>query len=596
MPSLGEIRRDLVIAVALVLVYVAVWGFEYSTDLLGRSPVLDAQENLGWVESIREQQLPAEPLYRALLYPSLLSLLPFSVTSLPQVALVFGLGCHVLSAFLVYRLARHVWKSQPAGWGGALVYAVYPVALYFSVQVLDVTFATTLFLAALVCLLCPKKPSAAWQLLGGICIGLAVLARPNFLLVALVLPIVAMILSQARGRLSWTAPFYVGLPICLLLLGQGLISQRISGDFRILPWQGSYNLYAANKTGANGRYFVQQFSFEKLPVGVNPTRKESEVLYQQAVGEDASLEIDAMSAHWRAALCDDVLDNPFRWLGLMGRKVIYLFNDWEQYNNLSYAYQKERFSLLRYNPLGWGVLVLIACLALVYGSGKCDCWGLAMLGLIGLTYAAGVLLFFVSARFRLPLAPLLCVAAAGVVYLRPLIEPKRVLLTVGLLLPLGLLVYGNWFGARDRGTFIQDQALLAISASHQADDDQALKFSGLVLEQQAQRQDMRRIEVTSYFNLWLETAGVEDRAELWRELGHSLSMLSDHDAATYFVAGIYDWRNGTEEAGIAFWRAGITEYPAESSNSAAALLAVGESAPVQPRRLVQQVRALIAVE
>jgi|GEM_PF-5436443 len=51
-------------------------------------------------------------------------------------------------------------------------------------------------------------------------------------------------------------------------------------------------------------------------------------------------------------------EDPAIWLGLMGRKVAYLFNDWEQYNNLSYGYQKARFTFLRFNPLGWGCLLL----------------------------------------------------------------------------------------------------------------------------------------------------------------------------------------------------------------------------------------------
>ena len=42
----------------------------------------------------------------------------------------------------------------------------------------------------------------------------------------------------------------------LLVLGAfGAFNYVIAGDFRVTPWQGAYNLWAANRPGAHGRYF-----------------------------------------------------------------------------------------------------------------------------------------------------------------------------------------------------------------------------------------------------------------------------------------------------------------------------------------------------
>jgi len=111
---------------------------------------------------------------------------------------------------------------------------------------------------------------------------------------------------------------------------------------------------------------------------------------------------------------DEIWEDPSRWLGLMGRKVAYLFNDWEQYNNLSYGYQKARFTFLRFNPLGWGCLLLGAFGGLWMGWPRMERSRAGAVALLLLAYAAGLLLFFVSARFRLPLAPLLCVFCGGI--------------------------------------------------------------------------------------------------------------------------------------------------------------------------------------
>lgn len=593
MPSLGNSRSVLLVFACVALAYISFWGLEFSADLLGRSPVLDARENLGWVERIRAGQLPQEPLYRALLYPLMLAILPLALDALPSAAILIGLGCHLLSVWLVHRLALWIWKSPAAAWLSALLYAVYPVALYFAVQVLDVTFATTFLLAALVCWFRPSTRVLVWRGLAGFFLGCAVLARPNFLLVALAMPIIGLLFSRRDDVRSWSAALAVSVPLILLLLGQGLINMKLGGEFRMLPWQGGYNLYAANKSGANGKYFVQSLSFEQLPAGVNPTRVESEVLYRQAKGPNADLDIDAMAAYWKQELYADGMGDPLRWVGLMGRKLVYLFNDWEQYNNLSYGYQKQRFDALRFNPLGWGVLLLLASCALMLAWQRADRRGLVVLGLVGLSYALGVLLFFVSARFRLPLAPLLCVLAGGMVYWQQSYRPRRAAIIAGSLLVLAGVVFGNWFGARDQSTFIQDHALLAIAASEQADDLSALEFSGMVLHAQPQRQDMRRIQVTSHFNLWLEALDASTRASHFSQMNDALGGLEQQDAATLFITGVSAWRLDRETDAVDAWRQALAEYPSQAANCAAALLAVGEAAPAQPQALIQQIDGLL---
>jgi hypothetical protein len=45
-------------------------------------------------------------------------------------------------------------------------------------------------------------------------------------------------------------------------------------------------------------------------------------------------------------------------LGQLGRKVYALLNDWEQYNNKTYAFHQARSPWLRWNPLSWGVLLV----------------------------------------------------------------------------------------------------------------------------------------------------------------------------------------------------------------------------------------------
>ena len=99
-----------------------------------------------------------------------------------------------------------------------------------------------------------------------------------------------------------------------------------------------------------------------------------------------------MNHYWRQQLVQDIAGDPLRWFGLMGRKVFYLLNDWEQYNNLTYAYHKERFAFLQYNPLGWGLLLIGAASCCWFFRASLDGRLLLSMGGVFALYAAGVLL------------------------------------------------------------------------------------------------------------------------------------------------------------------------------------------------------------
>lgn len=619
---------------AAAVVYVLLFGVTFLADPLGKVPVLDARENIAWAQKIRDSHLPAEPIYRALLYPLLLSKLP--ATSLPVAATIFGLFLHLCSAILTGLIALRLWRLSSAAWVSGFLFAVYPIALYFSGQVLDITLSITLFLGGVYSLLnctsvtcdgrqsqCADRlrasqvtPLRCWALalFAGILGGLAVLARPNFLPAVFcfpLLPVLARALEKrvlrnekiigrtsppragTRGRVSASlvASLCVALGLAWMLAAQGYINFQLSGQFRLLPWQGAYNLYAANREGANGKYYMQRVSFDEVSAGANTTRMESEQLYRQAVGEDAPLTIDAMNQYWRAQLIESITADPALWLGLMGRKVLYVFNDWEQYNNLSYAYHKARWSALRWNPLGWGVLLLVACVGLFIGYRQADRSALYGIALLGLAYTAGLLLFFVSARFRLPLVPLLCIAAGGCALRHQQILSlplKRVLLCLipGIL----LLSFGNWFQAKDRATFIQDELLLAKASSQAGDDLQALNLARAVLARDPGRAEAQGLELTSLFNLWLVTR----QPAYWFDLESSLSSIDCSDAAVTFIRGVYHWRGFRPDEAIALWQSAVTDYGQQAQSSLDALQAIG-LLPDDPGRsaTVEKIRGIL---
>lgn len=568
----------------LVALYCAGFGLSFSMDYLGRVPVLDARENLALANGIADGVWPEGPIYRAMVFPWLLSWIHGAVWVWP----FWGVCLHFLNAILCGCIAAKLWMRQKAGWLSGLAYCLYPTALYFSVQLLDITLGISFFLSAVTLIFYARGRS--WILvLAALIAGLSVCIRPNFLPAILVLPLVASLIVKGGRYQRLRFGCLAFLSLGLVLLVQGVLNFRHFGNFRILPWQGTYNLYAANTGEANGRYYKQSVHFGSVPAGMNTTRMESEYLYQAQTGS-AEFEVDLMGNYWRGQLVDSILAEPRQWLQLMGRKVFYLLNDWEQYNNLSYEYQKQRFWQLRWNPVGWGVLFLGALAAAVLSMKRADRGLLISVFLIAGFYAGGVLLFFVSARFRLPLGALLCVLFGGLAIVRwRHLGLRQSLLLLLCLFGGGVLTYSNWFDAHDRDTFVQDTVLLANAALHLGDDLSALSFL-----EEGSRYDSDHLLVTKMsvlvrYNLFVDAEADFNRR--WAELLVALQQHDGADALVRFIRGLALWYDEDQSGAVGIWNQAVEAYGDAAALSLLALSyssqSVGESPSLEYLEMVK---------
>ena len=559
-------------------------------DLLVISPVLDSRENLNWALRIARGDLPNEPFYRALGYPLFLSFFSFADWALPQIAALLGMSLHLLNAWMTSKISRKLWESERAAWLAGFLYACYPVAMYFSMQMFDITLGISCFLMGFNLILSTgsthKKFSWRYGLGGGLLLGVSVLVRPNFLpavLLAPLYPCFAKKMAGAPGRHGVRVSGSIMLGIVWMLAVQGALNFKISGQLRIMPWQGAYNLYAANQPGANGKYFVQTISFDEIPEGENPTRMESEYLYQQIHGVDAPLDIDEMGAYWRTRLVEEIKDNPGSWVRLMGRKVLYVFNHYEQYNNLSYEYQRQRFFLLRWNPLGWGVVLLASVLAVLLAFPKMHQPTFRFLVLLMSAYAAGLLLFFVSARFRLPLTPLLCAMAGGLAEVRlsdrTTLSKRYLMGTFLVFCLLAGLIFGNWADARNPRSFIQDEYLLASAALRIGEDHAAIRYAADAVKRDENDPEIdraRHIAISAHYNIAVFELGADDprSRDHWIAIETELSKIHSPNHGSKFIEGVIAWRQENHFHAVEIWKDAVTQFGDRAGRSAKALQVV----------------------
>jgi hypothetical protein len=105
-------------------------------------------------------------------------------------------------------------------------------------------------------------------------------------------------------------------------------------------------------------------------------------------------------------------NNPAAYLSLLVRKFYMFWNGVEAQNNLSIYFAGDFVPILRWLPLGWG---LLAPLAIVGWATSRRGEHPLLLDLYWMAYLLGCLLFFASSEYRLPIAPVLMLYGARLI-------------------------------------------------------------------------------------------------------------------------------------------------------------------------------------
>ena len=569
-------RRHVQLCLAILAglsVYVLSYLLWFVGSPLGRYPLLDSAENLSLARQIAEGTLPPIPFFRAMLYPATLSIfLRIGVTadSLPVVAGLFGCLCHLVSTFFVYRIARRGWASPRAGLWAAVLFGFNPVAVYFAAEPLDTTFGLCLFLAGLN-LLHSRWPAlrkanslgagdAKRLVLDLAAVGalwaLAMLARPHYAIVLAGVPFLLAACLWRTPRLLLPGAGALVLAAGFLLCLAGFWQQHVTGEFRIMPTQGAYSLWAGNRPGANGRYFEQKIH---LPAGDtiegdNPARIESQVLYQRETGTTGPVNAQAEMQYWRQKTLDSIKSNPGAWLGLMAKKVYFVLNNFEQYNNKTYAVQKALSPVLKPNPLGWGVTLVLctAGLVLMWRPDRRFRGGILAVAVAAL-YAGGVVLFFVSDRFRLPLLPFLCLGAgvwglASFDQLRKLVTARMV--PVGaVVLVVSAVTFSRGFGVHDLTPAVQDYVALSIACGKAGNDLDSLQWARKALACRPDHADALACAVNGFFNCRLRgiDLGGAFADETWELQVTRVGQIPQPAPSIRLVQAVALWKSGRPE-------------------------------------------------
>lgn len=394
-------------------------------------PVGDAAAYLSWGERIAAGHWwGGETFYQAPAYPYFLGIVQFVLGENPWTIRIVQ---SALGALACVAIAGVGWLllNRSSGIAGGLILAAYPPAIFFDGLVQKASLGLALMAALLLLLAWIARSSRAASTVAarapsdrsrvrlclvrwagvGMVLALLALTRENALV--LIVVVLAWIWIRFHGqriaaRLARSAALLVGISV--LLLPVGIRNAAVGGEFALTTVQSGPNFYIGNSEIATGRYVPLRRGHESPPF----ERSDATELAEQATRR--SLTPGEVSRYWWSQACHFTSTHPGRWLALLSRKWLLVWNAYEIPDTESYYLYRDWSPLLGTlgTVLHFGVICPLAAVGIVTTWSRRRDLGLLYALIVGL--AAGVAMFYVSARYRYPLVPMLVVlAGAGVV-------------------------------------------------------------------------------------------------------------------------------------------------------------------------------------
>jgi Tfp pilus assembly protein PilF len=403
-------RRTLLLAIALlalILRLIYIWQISYAPFFHLR--LGDAAEYHQWALRIADGDWRGEGVfYQAPLYPYFLaavySVFGDGVAMVRFIQAVVGAGsCVLLAAAGMSLFGR---------WGAiaGVLLAIYPSAIFLD-GLLEKTGLVTFFTTALLCLIAGRINFR--EFIVGVVLGLLALTRENALL--LVIPVLLwFVIAERRPRAA--AAFLVGCALVLLLVG--VRNYAVGGEFHLTTAQFGPNFYIGNHAGANGLY-------DPLVPGHGSVADErADAIRIAEEAERRTLSPGEVSSYWTSRAVEFIRAQPGAWLQQIARKLALTYNSVEIADTESQDVYAEWSSLLRVlSPFSFGVLLCLAAFGICMTA---PAWRrLWFLYAITLAYTLGIVIFFVFARYRFPLVPVLALVAAGGLAAWPVKSARR---------------------------------------------------------------------------------------------------------------------------------------------------------------------------
>ncbi|MCQ9208471.1 MAG: tetratricopeptide repeat protein [Omnitrophica bacterium] len=365
----------------------------------------DSYFYLEWAKSIVRGELIGKDVFYALpLYPYFLSIAYLFAGGELFGLVLIQLFIGSLNCGLIYILGKRLFNAQ-VGVIAALIACGYPMLIFYDRMILPTTLTICLGLLLMLLLLKIKdSPSFRRWCTAGLFLGLSVLAKASFALLAIF--ILFWIFYEYKK------PFKKSLLYCLsfilpffLVVGAGILrNYLVAGDPVLITAHSGINFYIGNNSQANGLF--------KPPPLMRST--------QNGLIEDARIIAERLSLRkltasevsnfWFRRSLNFIRTQPLDYLILLGKKLVLFWNGREFIDEISYYIYNEEAKLFKLPLFQFSLICPLAVLG-IFLSGLKDN-KITFLYFFIFSLMLGPVLFFVNSRYRIIAVPYLIIFAA----------------------------------------------------------------------------------------------------------------------------------------------------------------------------------------
>ncbi len=385
----------------------AFWMDVRATPLIAH-PIMDSAEYDRWARAIAAGDwLGSGVFFQAPLYPYLLGGLYAVFGRHLDLVYLLQVLLSGLTIYALYRAGRRM-LGERAGLAAAGLAALYGPFVFYDVQLQKeplAIFITATLLWTLAELRGGRSRAGAW-LAPGLLLGVLGLLRENALVL---IPFLLPLMTRKGERIAAAARRAVAFAggVALALLPVTLRNGLVGGSFLPTTFQAGTNFYIGNHQGASGTY-------ESISPGKQiPSYEREEPIRIAELEAGRSLSAAAVSSFWMRRSLAWAASHPGDFLALQGRKLGMFWSDYEWPDAIDYYYVRETSGVLGFPLLEFGGVTLLAAAGAWIARKR---WReLAPAWLFGLGWMISVVVFFVFARYRIPIVPPLLVLGGAAV-------------------------------------------------------------------------------------------------------------------------------------------------------------------------------------
>lgn len=378
-------------------------------DPLFYHPIMDALYHHDWAVSIiKGGWLGKDVFFRAPLYPYLLSALYriFGINLLVPRIVQSLIGA--FSCVLVQRIGAKIFSKKVGNIAG-LIAAFYPLFIYFDLELLIPTLLIFLILLGFYLILnfSHKSGTSLGWFISGLVWGLAVITRPNTLIFLLLLPFWGV--KKMKRNLK-TALLYGSLGMLSMILPVTIRNYVVGKELVPIAWQGGTNFYIGNNPQSDGMTAIVPGTRKSWWGGFYDAKR----IAEEAMGKE--LKNSEIDKYWFNLGFEFIKKEPLKALSLFLKKAYLFFGGFEISNNRDIyfftriSYLKFLLFLLPFFQFPFGLLLPLALVGCWYAYKKKKDISLILFFVI--PYALSFIVFFVCARYRLPIISFLIILAS----------------------------------------------------------------------------------------------------------------------------------------------------------------------------------------